>query len=331
MSRITLGGGGEFDLIRRLLGPDWVPPPGVVVGPGDDCAVLDDGLVVSTDLAVEGIHFRYEWVTPEEAGFRAAAGALSDLAAVASRPVGVFLSMALPESDASAVAVAFQAGVGAACHREEVSVLGGDLARSPGPAVLNVTVLGKTLKPVLRNGVRPGHEVWVTGRLGGSAAAVALWEAGRTPGEDLRTAFASPRPRIREARWLADRVPMGGLIDLSDGLTGDAGHLAAASGVGIVLDADSIPLHEGLAEAGDAVQDPLGFALGGGEDFELCFSVPPGSLDDWRDPFQDTFDLPLTRVGSAVEGEGVVVGGGKEDGSARLPRGFSHFEGEEAE
>jgi thiamine-monophosphate kinase len=331
MSHVAMGWGGEFDLIRRLVGPDRDLPGGVLVGPGDDCAVWEDGLVASTDLAVEGVHFRFDWISPVEAGQRAAAAALSDLAAVAARPIGVLLSMALPGSHPSEQAERLQAGVRRACDLEAVPILGGDLSRSVGTVTLAVSVLGRSRGPVLRSGVQPGHDLWVTGTLGGSAAAVALWREGKEPGGPLREAFAAPRPRIREALWLSERVSLGGLIDLSDGLAGDAGHLAAASGVAIHLDPATLPLHSALSEARLEGLDPLRLALSGGEDFELCFSAPPGSLDDWRDPFQDSFGLPLTRIGSAVEGEGVYLAGAGETAPLTGLGGFDHFEGEETE
>jgi len=182
---------------------------------------------------------------------------------------------------------------------------------------------------------------------------VALWDQGHTPPENLKEAFVRPRPRIREALWLAARAPLHGLIDLSDGLAGDAGHLAAASGLSLILREDSIPLHPALCPApgsaihpapGSAIdpapgsalermlesdENPLHFALEGGEDYELCFTAPCGTLDEWVNPFQDSFGIPLTKVGSAVEGQGVFLEG--EGGEVRplAGGGFSHFSGEE--
>lgn len=245
-NRVPLGPGGEFDLIRHLLGEEEPLPAGVLLGPGDDCAVLEGGWVVSTDMAVEGVHFRREWISLEEAGFRAAAAALSDVAAMAAEPVGVLLSLALSPASPFVDAQSLQRGVRDACRLEGVQVLGGDLARSPGAAVLNVVALGRSDSPVTRAGTEVGDELWVTGYLGGSAGAVALWSQGRTPPAPLRDAFARPRPRIREGLWLAARAPLHGLIDLSDGLAGDAGHLAAASGVGLVLRGTSVPVNPAL-------------------------------------------------------------------------------------
>ncbi|MFH1765109.1 MAG: thiamine-phosphate kinase [Gemmatimonadota bacterium] len=326
---MVLGPGGEFDLIRQLVGPEEPLSQGVLVGPGDDCTVLEGGLVVSTDLSVEGVHFRREWVTLEEAGYRAAAAALSDLAAMAAAPIGALLSMALDPLRASNDALELQRGAAEACRLEGIRILGGDLARSSGPLVLDIVALGRSDSPVLRAGTEVGDELWVTGWLGGSGAAVALWNQGSHPPDDLREAFVRPRPRIREALWLAGRVSLHGLIDLSDGLAGDTGHLAAASGLSLVLREASIPSHPALRGFPGQGDDPLHFPLEGGEDYELCFTVAPGSLDEWVGPFQDTFGIPLTKVGRATEGAGVFL----EAAGGRIrpleKHGFSHFSGEE--
>jgi thiamine-monophosphate kinase len=326
----SLGPGPEFDLIRRLMADSAPLPPGVQRGPGDDCAILEGGVVVSVDISVEEVHFRREWITLEEAGYRATAGALSDLAAMAAEPLGVLLSLALPPEEASAGALALQKGAQEACSREGITILGGDLSRSAGPVVLDVVALGRTDSPLLRSGGRTGDELWVTGWLGGSAGAVHLWGLGREPGPKLREAFARPRPRIRELRWLAGRVELHCGIDLSDGLAGDAGHLAAASEVGVRLEAGAIPFHPHLEEEITDPQQILHFALQGGEDYEVCFSAPSGSVQGQASAFHHEFGIPLTRVGRMGEGSGVVVlGAGGE--SIPLSGGFSHFEERERE
>jgi thiamine-monophosphate kinase len=328
-SRTPLGPGAEFDLIRTLMGSDEPLPPGVEVGPGDDALVLEGGWVISVDLTVEEIHYRREWVDAEEVGYRATAAALSDLAAMAAGPVGVLLSLALSKEEIREQAPVLQRGAARACRREGVAVLGGDVTTTPGPSVIDVVAMGRTSSPVGRAGSRPGDEVWVTGRLGASAGAVLLWERGEEPPEALRKAFVLPEPRIREARWLAERVSLHGLIDLSDGLAGDAGHLAAAGRVGIVLLEEAVPVHAGVMGVVSGSEQALGLALTGGEDYEICFTVGPGGLDEHVDGFRKTFGLSLTRVGRVEEGEGIVL----EDPTGRrrpLPSGgFSHVQHEE--
>lgn len=323
---MRLGAGDEFEIIRELLGPLASLPPGVLVGPGDDCAVLEGGLVASVDLTVEGIHFKREWISLEEAGFRATSSALSDLAAMAARPLGVFLSMALEAQEARSAAARLQAGAGEACREVGTQILGGDLSESPGPLFLDIAVLGQSSSPVLRAGCEAGDEVWVTGQLGGSAGAVALWSREMDPPTELRKRFARPRPRIGEALWLAERVSLHGLVDLSDGLGGDAGHLAAASGVRLLLDRRSIPLDPALADFADLPGiDPLRLALFGGEDYELCLTAAAGAVGPHAAAFEESFGLTLTRIGVVAEGAGVYLL--EDDGRIEPIRepGFSHF------
>ncbi len=302
------------------------------MGPGDDCAVLDDGLVVSVDLTIEGTHFKRDWIALEEAGFRAMAAALSDLAAMAALPVGALLSIAVRPNEVRSAAPRIRAGAAEACRLAGIELIGGDLARSPGPLVMDVIVLGRTRNPVLRAGALPGDDVWVTGSLGGSAAAVELWNRGGTPPAELRTLFARPRPRLREARWLAECVPLHALIDLSDGLAGDAGHLAAASGVSLVLEVEAVPVQPGLSEVPELSRESgLRLALSGGEDYELCFCAPSGAVESWAERFQQTFGIGVTRVGRVKEGPAEVLmqSGGRT--LALEAGGFSHFPMESVE
>lgn len=297
----ALGPGREFDLIRRILADAPAPGRRVVVGPGDDAAVVGEGWVLSTDLSVEDVHFRRSWITDEEVGFRAATAALSDLAAMAAEPVGVLVSMAYPPTG-SVDPEAVSRGVREAASRVGASVLGGDLSRSPGPLFVDVTVVGWAAAPALRSGAAAGDEVWVTGALGGSAAAVTLWRRGAEPPRVLRDAFARPTARVDAARALVEEGVVRALVDLSDGLAGDAGHLSAAGGVKVVVDPTLIPVApEAVAELGR--EEALRAALHGGEDYELCFVAPPGVVDPRG--LEKKTGVPLTRVGWVEEGSGV--------------------------
>ncbi|MGD8361421.1 MAG: thiamine-phosphate kinase [Gemmatimonadota bacterium] len=323
---IRLGPGREFDLIRVLVGASEALPPGILVGPGDDCAVLDGGLVASVDLSVEGVHFRRSWISMAEAGYRATAAALSDLAAVAAEPLGVLLSMALDPGEAEETASSIQSGATEACRGVGATILGGDLSRSPGPAVLDVVVLGHSDRPLLRSGSVPGDEVWVTGWLGGSRAAVESWDGGKAPPGRLRAAFVHPTPRIREARWLAEHAPLHAGIDLSDGLLGDAGHLAAAAEVALIIDPQRLPFLPELEAWSGERDECLRLALHGGEDYELCITAPPGALGPLAPAFEKEFGIPLSQVGEVADGRGVRLRGSL--GVKGVPHGgFSHFEG----
>jgi thiamine-monophosphate kinase len=321
---VELGPGAEFDMIRRFMASDGPLPPEVRVGPGDDAAVLQGGWVVSSDVSVEDVHFRRAWLSDTEIGYRAAAAALSDMAAMAADPVGLIVSMAAPRSDVDVAAV--QEGIRQAAASVGACVIGGDLSRSLGPLMIDVVVMGCTIWPVLRDGAEPADEVWVTGTLGACAAAAKLFEAGGEPAPALRDAFVRPEPRVEEARWLVDREWVDALIDISDGLAGDAGHLAAASGMKITLDLSEIPVATAAIDA-LGPEDALEVALHGGEDFELCFVTDPGKVDSAD--FERRFGLPLTRVGSVSEGEGVWLR--EADGSVRLVErgGFDHWAGPE--
>ena len=327
---MRLGAGGEFDLIRGFLGEEADLPDDVLLGPGDDAALLAGGdapWAVTCDMAVEDVHFRRAWLEPGEVGWRAASAALSDLAAMAARPVAALLSLAVPEGDASSgFADAVVAGAREACAAVGAAVVGGDLTRSPGPLVLDVTALGRATRPLGRDGARPGDELWVTGALGAAAAAVAAWEAGGEPAAGLRRAYAHPLPRVDEADWLAGSGRVHALVDLSDGLGGDAGHLAAASNVAVLLDAPRVPVADGVRAAAGSDEESLRLALSGGEDYELCLAAEAGGLEPLREAFEARFGVALTRVGRVSEGQGVHLERGDGSGPERLDRGgYSHF------
>lgn len=327
---VALGPGAEFDLIRAFLEAADAPSE-MRVPAGDDAAVVSllpgEDLVISTDATVEEVHFRREWMSWETVGWRAVAAALSDLAAMAARPVGALVSVLLPPELERGVAVSLASGVGSCLRAEGAGLLGGDVSRSPGPVVLDVVAVGGARTPVSRAGARPGDEAWVTGRLGGAAAAVSDLRRGLEPDPGARRRLERPRPRIREARWLRERDGMRAGIDLSDGLAGDARHLAAASGLALELELDAVPLDPSL-EAYPRREAALRLAVTGGEDYELLVAAPAGRLGGLREAFEDAFEIPLTRVGTAREGHGVRWSGAAtdrlRDGPAS-PSGFDHF------
>lgn len=318
----SLGPGAEFDLIRRFLAADAEHrlPDDIMVGPGDDAAVVSaHPLALSTDLSIEGVHFRRDWLEPEEIGWRAAMAALSDLAAMAARPVGLFISVAANADDAHGFVERVVAGAADAGRALDARLLGGDLTRSPGPLILDVVVAGEVSHPLTRDGARAGDEVWVTGRLGAPATAVREWLAGAPPVGAARERFARPCARTREVRWLRQRVDLTAAIDLSDGIAGDLPHIAAASAVAILLDRDALPLHPAAAASPE-------LALTGGEEYELCLVCPPGAMASAVAPFEAEFRIPLTRIGSVVEGSGVKLRTGEALEELPAPE-YTHFEG----
>jgi thiamine-monophosphate kinase len=274
---------GEFGLIARLTG-DLELGPGVVLGAGDDAAVLQPTaghkLVVTTDVLVEGVDFTAELSEPEDWGWKAVAANLSDLAAMAAEARWLVLALTVPEATPVATLERVYAGVGEACRAFGVALVGGDV--SAGPALsLAVTALGEAERPVPRSGARPGDRLAVTGPLGAAAAGLALLSSGdpaaagllgRFPG--LAAAHRRPIPALAMGLALA-RAGATAMIDVSDGLAGDALHLAEASGVGLEVSAPAVPFAPGVAETAALLgRDPLDLALAGGEDFVLAAALP---------------------------------------------------------
>jgi thiamine-monophosphate kinase len=327
----ALAPGTEFDLIRRFYRrASWRPRVDVAVGPGDDCAVVrGEGIALSSDLSVEGVHFRRDWLSFREIGFRAAAGALSDLAAVAARPIGVLVSLAIPGADAGDPAVELMEGVREVVELVGGSVLGGDVTRSSGGLVLDVTVVGESPRPVLRSGAVRGDEVWVTGELGAPSAALRRLREGTEPDPAARERFARPIPRTREALWLATRGLPRAMVDLSDGLAGDALHISAASGVAVLLAEELVPVHPAARAMASDTEDMLRLALGGGEDYELCFTAAPGSVRPQQGAFERETGVRLTCVGRIGGGSGVWWTDAE---GRRRPLGFGAYQhfGEES-
>jgi len=322
---------GEFDRIRAMLSVASALDPSdqVVIGPGDDAAVVhprpNESIVLSTDLSIEGVHFRRDWLTWESIGYRAAAAALSDLAAMAARPVGILVSLAMPSELDTAVYEQITCGLTACLRPADAVLLGGDTSRSPGPVMIDVVAVGGVETAIGRSGALPGDELWVTGRLGGAAAAVLALQSGLEPGPGDRRSFERPAPRWREARWLAQRDAMSAAIDLSDGLAGDAAHLARASGVRLEICVDRLPVASSLESWSDSSVS-LAIAAGGGEDYELLFAARPGVMSDVRDEFQTTFGLELSRIGHVVDGGGVGwVDRAGEPSVSPAAAGFDHF------
>lgn len=307
---------------------------GITVGPGDDAAVISvpegTNVVVSSDASVEGIHFRRAWMTWETIGYRAAASALSDLAAMAASPIGLTLSAALPPELDAGAAAAIGRGVGEALAVSGGRVLGGDLVASPGPVMLDVTVLGHASDPVTRAGARVGDEVWVTGCLGGAAAAVADLQAGLEPLPEARGAFERPRARVAEAIWLAERVGPTAMIDLSDGLARDGRHLSAASGVQVEIELVAVPVHPAVRPYIDSAVGPK-LLLSGGEDYELLFAAGVGDVAGIVDEFVSRFGIDLSKIGHVSDGAGLRVTYPPEHPGGPLPGsvadGFDHFGG----
>lgn len=306
---ITMGPGREFDAVRALL-ERWGP---AAVGIGDDGALLDvppgSRLVVSTDTTVEDVHFREGWLTAREIGWRAAMAALSDLAAMGATPLGALFALTVPARWRDSLG-ALAEGLGDAAVHSRTPIVGGDVTDGDRLA-LGITVLGHAVRPLKRAGAKPGDTLYVTGKLGGPGAALGAWEQGATPSAEARARFARPVARITAGEWVA-RQGAHAAIDLSDGLSGDVAHLAAASGVRCVLDLDRIPT------LGDIEPED---ALVSGEEYELLIADPGLDLEAFR---MET-GVELTAIGRVEAGAG--VGASRGGRPVPLPGAHDHFAG----
>ncbi|WP_122817070.1 thiamine-phosphate kinase [Nocardioides pantholopis] len=310
----TLADAGEFGLISELTA---LFPQGehVLVGPGDDAAVLrirTGHVVVSSDLMVEGRHFRRDWVQAADVGHRAGAQNLSDINAMGGTATSLTVGLAAPPDLPVRWALDFARGFAEECALVGASVVGGDLTTAD-QVVVAVTVLGAcTEAPVLRSGARPGDVLALAGRQGWAAGGLAVLGRGFRSPRALVEAYRRPEPPYAEGRVAAEAGATS-MIDISDGLLSEAGHLARASGVAIDVRTGAFELAEPLHAVAAALNvDPLQFVLGGGDDHALLATFP----DDASVP------AGWQVVGSVAAGEpAVTVDGAPYDG----PTGWSHF------
>ena len=305
-----MGPGVEFDLIRRMA-DRWGD---LVQRAGDDAAVLDVAhgarLVASTDTSVEGVHFRREWLTLQEIGYRATVAALSDLAAVAAEPIGLLIAATIPASVTESIEMLAD-GIGMAARDCSCPIVGGDLTGGDRIS-LTMTVLGAAFAPVDRAGAKVGQSLWVTGRLGAPSAAVQALLSGELPSAEHFPRFAHPVARIQEARWLAERGATA-MIDLSDGLSSDARHIAAASGVALEIDVGLIPCVPDVTARAAAAS---------GEEYELLVAAP----DEFDvTAFESRFSVPLTRIGKVIDGPAAEVRFMEGEDRVDLAAGYDHF------
>ncbi len=294
----------------------------VIAGIGDDCAVLripaGSDALVTTDFSLEGVHFRRDWHTAESAGHRCVARGLSDIAAMGGDPVAVFLSLALPKDLPQTWVKGFVRGLVRLAQKHGATLAGGDTAQSPSGVLADIIVLGVVPKgkAVRRSGARPGDAIYVSGALGGSAAAVLEIQKRKVNARDYPRHFY-PEPRVELGRWLRERALVSAMIDTSDGLSTDLSHICEESGVRAEVEAEAIP----LAVVGRPAHEvDLQIALHGGEDYELLFTARPGKRIPSR-----IAGVPVTRIGFIRRGKGIFLMNGCGAGSELQPRGWEHF------
>lgn len=322
---------GERELIARitarLTSPAWV-----IVGPGDDAAVIEPERrtldVLTTDAQVEGVHFDRRFCPFAAIGHKALAVNLSDLAAMGASPRAALLSLVVPDALLVSEIDAILDGLLTLAARHRVALIGGNISRTTGPLVVDVTAIGAVApRNVLkRRGARVGDEVWVTGSIGrGVVGLRALQEGVESP--QLQPAiehYLRPDPRVRAGMLLGRNRAATACIDLSDGLADGLRQIAESSGVGIAIDVQALPIDEAvLGWFGQQRANPAVGAVSGGDDYELLFTVRPAQRGRLRAVRQQLGALPITRIGVVTKERKVVLR--TPDGAIDAPEGFQHF------
>jgi thiamine-monophosphate kinase len=326
---------GEFELLAKLR--ERLPPndPRVRLGSGDDAAVTVPGATTATsvDAIVDGVHFRREETVPRLIGRKALATALSDLAAMGAESGEAYVVLGAPPDLGDEEFFALLDGILELARETGTTLAGGDVTRAPA-LTLAVTVVGHARRPdelVPRTGAEPGDLLVLTGEIGGAAAGRLLLDEPGLAGaiaestaDRLRARQLDPRPRLRSGRALAEAGARA-LIDLSDGLAGDALHIAEGSGVALRIEASSLPLAKGVAEvAAAAGRDPHGLAVSGGEDYELLAALPRHRLTEASARIGEAAETTLSPIGEVGPGTGVEI---RLPGGGRLEtRGYDHFQ-----
>ncbi len=310
--------------------------PNVIVGPGDDAAVLrvsdDRLLLLACDMMVQDIHFRLDWAQPRQIGWKAMVQNLSDIAAMGGEPAAAVASLAVPGDLPEEIASGLAEGLVAAASRYHTSFVGGDLVGSPGAVVVDVAITGwvEPANLLRRSGAKPGNALCVTNRLGAAAAGLAARQQGLEEANSSLLAEAlrshhEPIPRLVEAHTIAASHLATAMMDLSDGLAEDLPRLCAESGVGAQLRTESVPIHRACSYlASQLGLNDLNLALTGGEDYELLFTCPPEAVPELSVAVLEASGSVITVIGEIVAEEEVILldlDGMKQP----LGRGFNHF------
>lgn len=318
--------GGEFALIKRLARQSPLTHPDLLVGIGDDAAVIrgtfanGDYLLVTTDMLVEGHHFRRDWATPAQIGIKSVACNVSDIAAMGGSPTFMFVALTLdPAIEVAWVETLYQ-GMADACGRYGVVLAGGDTTHGEH-VTISITLLGRVSPQhlCLRSHARPGELLCVTGPLGGSAAGLAMLAAGLIPPPYLKEKHLAPGCRLDVSPIIAPVA--GAMIDISDGLAAEVNHICQQSGTGAEVIVANIPIHPSVRHAARLTgNDPLDFALSGGEDFELLFSISPQNKR-----LLEEKGIPISVVGRVTEAVSDRTLSFPDGKRAPLAGGYNHF------
>ncbi|MBI2434672.1 MAG: thiamine-phosphate kinase [Candidatus Hydrogenedentes bacterium] len=315
---------GEFGFIRRIAA-GLPPAENVLERIGDDCAVVrvgDNLLLLTCDAAVEEIHFSFSTATPQDIGWRTATAAISDIGAMGGKPLFLTVALAMPAETPVAVAEALFGGIREAAAAHGLHVAGGDTTKSLTHVFMDITVIGLAGKRYLpRHSARPGDLLAVTGSPGRSAGGLVALQLKRAAPPLVR-AHLRPQARIAEGQWLSEQPAVHAMIDVSDGLLQDAGHIAEASGLGVDIDPALLPLAEDLAQFQETLGvEPLDLVLAGGEDYELAVALAADGHKEVCRQFAATFSLPLTVVGRFTD----TFKGSRVAGEPYDHTGYDHF------
>jgi thiamine-monophosphate kinase len=329
---------GEFELLARVR--ERLPPPGprTRLGSGDDAAVSvpEGATATSVDALVEGVHFRRDRASLTQIGRKALAAALSDLAAMGAEPGEAYVVLGVPPDLDEDGCLELLDGMVELASETDTTLAGGDVTRA-AELVLAMTVVGHAPAPerlVARSGARPGDALVLTGEIGGAAAGLLLLErpelASELPTETVERARSrqlEPRPRLAAGRALAEAGATA-MIDVSDGLGGDALRLSERSGVGLRIDASDVPIFDArapfyISEMENGGLDEMRFAFAGGEDYELLASLPHGRIEEATRAVAEAEGTALAKIGEAVAGSGVEIR--LPDGRLLEPEGFDQL------
>jgi thiamine-monophosphate kinase len=334
---VILGKVGEFILIDRLVRAGDEQGSGVMRGVGDDAAVLKLGddrcLLVTCDIQIEGIHFTWDSFSPEQVGNKAAAVNLSDIAAMGGKPTFAVVSLAAPAAIEVDVLVGVYSGLRAALKKWGAEIVGGNTAELPERTTIDVTLLGEAAAEnlLLRNGARLGDIVCVTGLLGASAAGLELLKNPSLVVDDsIRSkaldAHRAPVPRLVEGEYLGQTHRVTSCIDLSDGLLGDAAHIAEQSGVTILIDLDRVPISDEAEAVAEALGiEPEELAAARGEDYELLFTASPAEVDDVLRGLEKETGTKASVIGEVRSGRPEVLVEKNKKPWNITKSGFDHF------
>ncbi len=325
---------GEFGFIDRIRGAVR-DGRGVLLGIGDDCAALQlpagELLLTTTDMLIEEVHFRRDWTGMDDLGRKSVAVNISDIAAMGGTPHFLYLGLGIPAALPLADLEALVGGFRVACDEYGVTLAGGDTCRSPGPLLISVTAEG-SVPPgelVRRTGAAPGDAIYVTGTLGDSALALFDLRQGQRPDPELLARHHRPTARSAAGRSFAAAGLATAMIDISDGLLADLGHILAAASAGALLDAAALPLSPAAEARLRQSPELLDLVLAGGEDYELLLTVAPQNEGRLAELVRD-WPLPVSRIGQLTPPDGGLLVKDR-DGGIRpaLPRGFNHFSGQD--